>query len=153
VAWQAAGLIAAALVAVAAQAADQRRGPVAPSYSDHAKSVPQTPFRSLKPDERKVLAPVERDWDALPGYQQQRLVQSARRYPSLQPIQKERFDTRIRDWAAMSPEQRRQARETYQGLRKLPPDKQHELRERWLQLHRPPEESSEPDLGQRPASR
>ena len=53
----------------------------------------------------------------------------------------------------MTPEQRRAAREAFQGLRKLPPDKQHELRERWLQLHRPPEEGSEPDLGQRPASR
>jgi hypothetical protein len=152
VAWQAAaGLIAAALVAVAAHAADQRAAPAPPI--ERAKPVPQTPFYALKPEERKVLAPVERDWNNLPGYQQQRLMQSARRYPSLQPIQKERFDTRIRDWAAMSPEQRRAARETYQGLRKLPPDKQHELRERWLQLHRPPEEGSEPDLGQRPASR
>ena len=90
-AWQAAGLIAAALIAVAAHAADQRVAP-APG-SERAKPAPQTPFYALKPEERKVLAPVERDWNNLPGYQQQRLMQSARRYPSMQPIQKERFDT------------------------------------------------------------
>jgi Protein of unknown function (DUF3106) len=95
-------------------------------------STPQTPWTRLSPDERRVLGPLAPDWDHLPGFQQERLISSARRYPSLQPIQKERFNDRIRDWAAMTPEQRRAARETFQGLRKLPPEKQHELRERWL---------------------
>ncbi|MGZ5064763.1 MAG: DUF3106 domain-containing protein [Usitatibacter sp.] len=95
-------------------------------------STSQTPWQRLSPDERRVLGPLAPDWDRLPGFQQQRLISSARRYPSLQPIQKERFDERLRDWASMTPEQRREARETFQGLRKLPPEKQHELRERWL---------------------
>jgi hypothetical protein len=99
------------------------------------RSVPQVPWSALAPDERRVLGPVGPDWDRLPGYQQQRLISSARRYPSLQPIQRERFDQRIREWANMTPEQRRAARETYQGLRRLPPDKQHELRQRWLERH------------------
>jgi len=106
------------------------------------RSVPQVPWSALAPDERRVLGPVGPDWDRLPGYQQQRLISSARRYPSLQPIQKERFDSRLRTWAEMTPEQRRAARETYQGLRRLPPAQQHELRERWLQRReqgRPPE--------------
>ena len=94
--------------------------------------APQTPWAQLSPEERRVLGPVAQDWERMPGFQQQRLIASARRYPSLQPIQKERFEDRIRDWAAMTPEQRRAARETFQGLRKLPPERQHELRERWL---------------------
>lgn len=94
--------------------------------------IPQTPWSSLSAEDRRVLAPVAREWDHMPGYQQQRLQSSARRYPDMQPIQKERYEQRIRDWAAMTPEQRREARETFQGLRKLPPEKQHELRERWL---------------------
>ncbi len=143
-AWQAAGLIALALVAFSAQAAEK---------SPDKLKTPQTPFYALKPDERKVLTPVEKEWDRLPGYQQQRLVNSARKYPSMQPIQKERFDTRIRDWAAMTPQQRQQAREAFQGLRKLPPEKQHELRERWLQQHRSAEETSEQGFSQAPAPR
>jgi Protein of unknown function (DUF3106) len=95
-------------------------------------SIPQTPWTRLSPDERRILGPIAADWEHLPGFQQQRLIASARRYPSLLPIQKERFDDRIREWASMTPEQRRAARETFQGLRKLPPEKQHELRERWL---------------------
>jgi hypothetical protein len=98
--------------------------------------TPQTPWAKLSPEERRILEPVAPDWERLPGHQQQRLITSARRYPSLQPIQKERFDERVRDWATMTPEQRNAARETYQGLRKLPPEKQHELRERWLQQQR-----------------
>jgi hypothetical protein len=146
VAFQAARLIAAVLLAAFAAGAHAQPGP-------KRLQTPQTPWRALAPDERRILGPVADDWDHLPGYQQQRLISSARRYPSLQPIQKERFDSRIRDWAAMSPDQRREARETFQGLRRLPPEKQHELRERWLQRHNPEESSpqrSAPREYQRP---
>jgi hypothetical protein len=125
---------------------------VTPLYADKLKT-PQTPFHALAPEERRVLAPVQENWGNLPGYQQQRLISSARRYPSLQPIQKERFDSRIKDWAAMTPEQRRAARETFEGLRRLPPAKQHELRERWLQQHRPPEGPPEPRMERAPVER
>ena len=139
-AFQAARLIAALLLAAAATLAGAQP-------QERQLKTPQTPWGSLSSEERRILAPVEGEWERMPGYQQQRLISSARRYPSFQPIQKERFDARIRDWAAMTPEQRRAARETFQGLRRLPPDKQHELRERWLQRHRPAEESSEPQFG------
>jgi len=135
-AWQAAGLITAALLAVAVTASAQT--------SPERLKTPQTDFHTLSAEERRVLGPIEQDWARLPGYQQQRLISSARRYPDMQPIQKERFDARIRGWAAMSPEQRKEARDTFQGLRRLPPAQQHELRERWLQRHRPAEESSDP---------
>ena len=97
--------------------------------------TPQIPWTKLSVEERRVLEPVAKDWQAMPGYQQERLQGAARKYPSLQPIQKERFDTRIRDWAAMTPDQRKAARDSFQGMRKLPPEKQHELRERWLERH------------------
>ena len=126
-AWQAAGLIAAALMGFA--------GAALAGDSDKLKSTPQVPWNSLSPDERRVLEPVAPDWPRLPGYQQERLKGAAKKYPSMQPIQKERFEARLKDWAAMSPDQRRAARETFQGLRKLPPEKQHELRERWIQQH------------------
>jgi hypothetical protein len=142
VARQAARLIAAALLAGFAAAAG------APPNPDRLKT-PQTPFYMLSPDERRVLAPVQESWTHLPGYQQQRLINSARRYPSMQPIQKERFDARIKNWAEMTPEQRRAARETFEGLRRLPPARQHELRERWFQRHRQAEELSEPGFGER----
>jgi hypothetical protein len=134
-------LIAAAILLASAlgAAAEGPRGERAPP-----PNRPQTPWQQLSPDERRILAPVERQWGQLPGYQQERLKGTARHYPNLQPIQKERFEERLRDWAAMSPEQRRAARETYKGLRQLPPEKQHELRERWLERHRRAEEVSEP---------
>ena len=140
---QAARLIACVLLTALAWAA-------AAQPSAERQRTPQTPWSALAPEERRILGPISDSWDAMPGYQQKRLISSARRYPSLQPIQKERFDTRIRDWATMSPEQRRAAREAYQGLRKLPPERQHELRERWLQRQGPGEESSEPRFDREP---
>jgi hypothetical protein len=122
VARQAALIVAAVLLAL---------GLAAPALA-YDPNRPQTPWSSLSPEERRVLGPVAQDWDHMPGFQQERLISSARKYPSMQPIQKERYEQRIRDWAAMTPEQRREARETFQGLRKLPPERQHELRERWL---------------------
>ena len=116
------------------------------------RPVPQTPWTSLKPEERHILGPVADRWETFPGYQQQRLITSARKYPTLQPIQKERFDARLRGWAEMTPEQRRAARETYQGLRRLPPAQQHELRQRWLQRHQG-EEASEPNFEPAPPTR
>ena len=124
-------------------------GLAAPARAYDPKT-PQTAWSQLTAEERRVLGPLAPDWERLPGFQQQRLIASARRYPSMQPIQKERFEDRIRDLAAMSPEQRRAARETFQGLRKLPPERQHELRERWLREREargdagpPPQRSSE----------
>ena len=118
--------------------------------AEPAKDVPRTPWKALKPEERRILGPIEDRWESLPGYQQKRFISSARKYPSLQPIQKERFDARIRGWATMSPEQRREAREAYQGLRRLPPAQQHELRERWL--HRHQGEDSPPGAGPSPVT-
>jgi hypothetical protein len=127
VAIQAARLIVAVLFAAAAS--------LAVAKEPERPKTPQIPWTKLSAEERRVLAPVAKEWPTMPGYQQERLQGAARKYPSMQPIQKERFDTRIRDWAAMTPDQRKAARETFQGLRKLPPDKQHELRERWLERH------------------
>lgn len=116
---------------------------VAQGQPKEAKT-PQTPWNRLGPQDRAILLPLEKDWDKLPGYQQQRLQSAARQYPKMQPIQQERFQERIRDWAAMSPEQRKAARETFQGLRKLPPSKQHELRERWLERNAATPEAPKP---------
>src|SRR5262249_22549198 len=123
-AQQAAGLIVAAIL-LALPAASFAFDP----------NVPPTPWASLSPQEQRILGPIAPDWNKMPGYQQQRLIASARRYPQMQPIQKERFEDRIRTWSSMTPDQRKAARETFQGLRKLPPEKQHELRERWLAEH------------------
>lgn len=121
-------------------------GPAA-NAADRDLKTPQTPWKSLAPEDRQVLAPLAAEWDRMPGYQQQRLRSAARQYPKMQPIQRERFQSRIQDWASMTPEQRKAARETFQGLQKLPPEKQHELKERWLQKQ---ERQSAPGAGEAP---
>ncbi|HET9653021.1 MAG TPA: DUF3106 domain-containing protein [Usitatibacter sp.] len=139
----------AALIAAAALAAFAGL-----AHAETSRGAPQRAWSSLSPQEQRILGPVAPEWDRLPGFQQERLISSARRYPSLQPIQKERFDERIRDWATMTPEQRRAARETYKGLSRLPPEKQHELRQRWLQRHGDEDSRGQPARrGERPGPR
>jgi len=127
-------------------------GAFAAGEAERDLKTPRTPWGQVAPDDRRVLAPLQSEWDTLPGYQQQRLQSAARQYPKMQPIQRERFQERIQGWANMSPDQRKAARESFQGMRKLPPEKQHELRERWLQKHegggRPPGDNA----GARPPS-
>jgi hypothetical protein len=110
-AQQAATLIAAAALALALLAA-----PPAHAYDPN---TPRVPWSQLSPQEQRILGPVAPDWERMPGFQQQRLRASARRYPSMQPVQRERFENRVRDWSAMTPEQRRAARETFQGFHRL----------------------------------
>ena len=87
-AGQAAGLIAVALMGLAASAA-------LAADPDKLKT-PQVPWSTLSPEERRILEPVAPEWPRMPGYQQQRLKGAAKKYPEMQPIQKERFESRLK---------------------------------------------------------
>ncbi len=95
------------------------------------KPLPPVPWKKVPEAEKKVLGPLQKDWDQLHSAQQRKLVGAAKTYPKLAPIQQERFQERIKDWAALTPVQRHAARDKYKNLSSLPPDKQHILRERW----------------------
>ncbi len=95
------------------------------------KPLPPVPWKRVPEAEKKVLLPLQQEWDQLLSVQQRKLVGAAKTYPKLAPIQQERFRERIKDWAALTPAQRHAARDKYKNLSSLPPDKQHILRERW----------------------
>jgi len=97
------------------------------------KPLPHVPWKKVPADEKKVLAPLQNDWDQLQSVQQRKMIGAAKTYPKLAPIQQERFQERIKDWAALTPAQRHAARDKYKNLSSLPPAKQHILRERWNQ--------------------
>jgi hypothetical protein len=105
------------------------------------------PWSKVADADRKVLTPLEKDWNQLPAVQQRRLITSAKQYPKLAPIQQERFQERIKEWATLTPEQRQAAREKYKNLSTLPPAKQHELREKWGEKKAPSTAESQPPAG------
>jgi hypothetical protein len=97
------------------------------------KPLPHVPWKKVPAAEKKILGPLQNDWDQLQSVQQRKMIGAAKTYPKLAPIQQERFQERIKDWAELTPAQRHAARDKYKNLSSLPPDKQHILRERWNQ--------------------
>ena len=51
-----------------------------------SKASPPVPWSKIAESERKVLSPLEKDWNQLPAVQQRRLITSARQYPKLGDI-------------------------------------------------------------------
>ena len=92
---------------------------------------PPVVWNKVPEGERRVLAPLEKDWAQLSGIQQRRLIGAAKKYPEMVPIQQERFQDRLKEWSALTPEQRHAARDKYRNLSSLPPEKQFEIREKW----------------------
>jgi hypothetical protein len=97
------------------------------------KPLPHVPWKKVPAAEKKILGPLQNDWDQLQSVQQRKMIGAAKTYPKLAPIQQERFQERIKDWAELTPAQRHAARDKYKNLSSLPPEKQHILRERWNQ--------------------
>ncbi len=52
-----------------------------PALAANDLRTPKTPWSSLSDEQRRILGPVAAEWERMPGYQQQRLMSAARRYP------------------------------------------------------------------------
>lgn len=85
---------------------------VAPAAPASPEPVPAAdlPWSSLKPAERKGLAPLERDWSHLSAQQRRLWVELAQRMPTMSTDRQQRIQARMAEWARMSPAERGQAR-------------------------------------------
>jgi Protein of unknown function (DUF3106) len=95
------------------------------------KNAPAIPWKKVPDTEKKVLAPIEKDWSGMSGQQQRKLLAAAKEYPKLGAVEQDRFQHRLKTWTNLTPEQRESARKKYNTLRSLPPEKQQELKARW----------------------
>jgi len=94
-------------------------------------SAPPVPWNKVPDAEKRVLAPLEKEWKDLPGQQHRKLIGAAKEYPKLKPIEQERFQERLRGWSSLTSDQRKTAREKFQSLNNLAPEKQQEVKARW----------------------
>jgi hypothetical protein len=106
-------------------------------------------WSELRPGERQVLAPLERDWDRLDSQRKSKWRGIAERYPSMAPQDQQRIRDQMQRWSQLTPEQRRAAREQYKSLRRLPPDKKEDVRQKWEQYQSLPPETRR-ELASRP---
>jgi hypothetical protein len=97
---------------------------------------------TVTPDLQQILAPVARDWEHMPAYQRQRLLNAARQYPKLNPVEQARFQARLPDWAKLPHDTRNEARDTFRKFHSLPTDKREALKQRWHKAVEVPPESA-----------
>lgn len=78
-------------------------------------------FGDLATEERKVLAPLESQWDSFSPEKQERLLRGARRWTNMTPEERAVAGERLRKWKSLTPEEREKIRDRFDRFRKLPP--------------------------------
>ncbi len=84
-----------------------------------AAAQAQTDWSRLNPQQRGVLAPLERDWTRVTPAQQQKWLEVANRYPSLPADEQARVQQRMGEWSRLSPQDRARARLNFQEARQI----------------------------------
>lgn len=100
-------------------------------------------WQDLKPDEQKVLTPLQSDWQSLSDVRKRKWREIAAKYPKMTPDQQKNLQDRMVGWAKLSPEERRKAREHYNELKQLPPEKRAAVPQKWDEYRNLPPEKRE----------
>ena len=150
-------LVAAALVAAAglgasaALAAQAEYAGPSTTPAPTAKAETGGPrWSELSAAHRKVLAPLNSDWDGLDARSKERWIDVAGRYPKMAPEEQQRANQRMGEWSRMTGPERVQARTTFQETRALSKE---EREARWKAYQALPEEKKRELAAKREATR
>lgn len=103
-----------------------------PATTSHGKSTgipekkPDGTWEGLKPEQQKILAPLEDDWDYMLPDSRKKWMQIANLYPKMSEIDQQRLQSRMTSWSNLSQKNRRIARENYLSSLKFPTEKKAE---------------------------
>lgn len=100
-------------------------------------------WQDLKPDEQKILAPLQPDWQSLADVRKRKWREVAGKYPKMAPDQQKNLQDRMVGWAKLTPDERRKAREQYNELKTLPPEKRAAVTQKWDEYQNLPPEKRE----------
>ena len=98
----------------------------------HGKSTgtpekkPDGTWEGLKPEQQKILAPLESDWDYMLPDSRKKWIQVANLYPKMSEVDQQRLQSRMTSWSNLSQKDRRIARENYLSSLKFPAEKKAE---------------------------
>lgn len=110
----------AAAIVVPLPAAAQAAASSAPA----ARAVNTDPnkWASLTPQQRSILAPLERDWGSVDSQRRAKWIEVANRFPAMPLADQQRLQERMAEWARMTPTERGRARLTFQESKQLSPE-------------------------------
>lgn len=87
---------------------------------------PDGTWEGLRPEQQKILAPLESDWDYMLPESRKKWIQVANLYPKMSEIDQQRLQSRMTSWSNLSQKDRRLARENYLSSLKFPAEKKAE---------------------------
>jgi len=87
---------------------------------------PDGTWEGLKPNQQKILAPLESDWDYMSPDSRKKWIQVSNIYPKMSAQDQERLQSRMASWSNLSQKDRRLARDNYLSSLKFPAEKKAE---------------------------
>ena len=87
---------------------------------------PDGTWEGLKPNQQKILAPLESDWDYMSPDSRKKWIQVSNIYPKMSEQDQERLQSRMASWSNLSQKDRRLARDNYLSSLKFPAEKKAE---------------------------
>jgi len=97
-----------------AQAASAAKRAAAPILGAGTALLPPA-WHGLSATQKKILAPLERDWDGLDAGRKSKWLEVAQRFPALPADEQARMQERMRDWTRLSAAERQLARAGFQA--------------------------------------
>ena len=105
------------------------------TLSGHALAVlpqfEQPGWVALTPEQRIILAPLEKDWGEMDAFRRKKWLGIAQRYPAMSPSEQISMQRNMQEWARLAPEERKIAREKYKSLKKFAPEERQVVRQKW----------------------
>jgi len=97
-----------------AQAASAAKRAPTPTLGAGTALLPPA-WQGLSATQKRILAPLERDWDGLDAGRRSKWLEVAQRFPALPAEEQARMQERMRDWTRLSAVERQQARIGFQA--------------------------------------
>ena len=102
----------------------------APAAGGPRASAPLAPLRaptgptwaSLSPQQRTILAPLEREWGGIDAPRKAKWIEVASRFPAMPASDQQRVHERMAEWARMTPAERGSARLSFQESKQMSPE-------------------------------
>ena len=99
----------------------------------------QPNWAELNPQQKQILAPLAKDWDAMESFRRKKWLGIANRYPTMTPEQQQRVQVQIKPWASLTPEERNAARQKFKKQHTAPHELREAKRQKWEEYNRLPE--------------
>lgn len=103
-------------------------------------AIDQPRWVALMPEQKVILAPLEKEWDKMESYRRKKWLGIAQRYPDMSPAEQASMQRNMREWARLAPEERKAAREKFKTLKKASPEDQQVVRQKWEEYNALPQE-------------